>query len=672
MKSSSLNEKVLERLHELRDKITFHGHRYYVLDDPVISDGEYDRLFQELLDLEEKYPELVTADSPSQRVGGPVLDGFETVEHVVPMLSLENVFDDTGLVDFEERIQRFLQSQQSISYVAEPKLDGLAVELIYENGIFILGSTRGDGRTGENITAQLRTVQTIPLRLHQREGNLLPDNLIVRGEVYLGKSGFAKLNELRADQGEPLFANPRNAAAGSLRQLDSRITAERPLDFFVYGVADPTTTSCRNQLEMFDFLTRLGFKVNPLVKLCESIDEVKSHYHHLLDIRHSLDYEIDGMVVKVSSFSLQQRLGNKARAPRWAVAYKFPASQATTVIEDVDFQIGRTGAVTPVAILTPVLVDGVTVSRATLHNEDEIKRKDLHIGDHVLIQRAGDVIPEVIKAVVENRSPEAVPVVFPRECPECRHKLVRPAGDAVTRCVNPHCPAQRLQSLIYFAGKNGLDIEGLGKKNMEQLFTLGLVHDLADIFTLKTRDLDKLEGWGERSAEKTVKAIKAAGNTTLARFITALGIRFIGEVTAGLLAENFQTFDRLMAATESELLQIDGVGDQAAGSLVDYFVDTSVVEMIQRLRDTGLIIETNKQEKLQLTDSLFLFTGTLSSMSRSEAKQRVKRLGGRVASGISRKVTHVVIGEKAGAKEKKARKMGLEILSEEEFLRIIG
>ena len=666
------DEDVAARLQELREQLNYHAYRYYVLDDPVISDGEYDRLFQELLDLEAAHPELVTPDSPSQRVGGAVLDGFATVEHAVPMLSLENVFDDQGLDEFDQRVRRFLQTKEPVHYVAEPKMDGVAVELVYEQGVFILGSTRGDGRTGEDITAQLRTVQTIPLRLQSGDDLTAPAHLVVRGEVYMGKAEFAALNERRARQGEPLFANPRNAAAGSLRQLDPRITARRPLSFFVYGVADPAATPCPSQSALFEYLRRLGFKVNPLVKKCRTMAEVKKRYRYLLAIRHSLDYEIDGMVVKVDSFALQQRLGNKARAPRWAVAYKFPASEATTRILDVEFQVGRTGAVTPVAILEPVSVDGVTVSRATLHNEDEIRRKDLHIGDRVLIRRAGDVIPEVIKPIVEARPPDAKPIRFPATCPRCGHKLVRPEGDAIIRCVNPHCPAQRLQSLIYFAGKNGLDIEGLGKKNMEQLFNLGLVKDLADIFSLKKEDLSKLEGWGEKSAGKTIQAIRAAARPSLARFITALGIRFIGEVTAELLARHFKTLERLRSATMEELLEIDGIGEQAAKSLIDYFADPSVQELLDRLQKNGLTVVPFQEEKRQLADSVFLFTGRLSSMSRSEAKQRVKELGGRVASGLSRKVTHVVVGDKAGSKEKKAREMGLHLISEEEFLQLVN
>ncbi len=667
-----MDEGVKGRLAELRQQINFHDYRYYVLDDPVISDGEYDRLFRELLELEARYPELVTPDSPSRRVGGAVLDGFAAVEHVVPMLSLENVFDEGGLRDFDARIRRFLQIDGEIVYVAEPKLDGLAVELFYEDGVFTLGATRGDGRTGENITAQLRTVQTIPLRL-QPQGSGQPRGLlVVRGEVYLGREEFDALNRQRLEQGEPLFANPRNAAAGSLRQLDPGITAQRPLAFFVYGVADPAMTPCAGQFELFEFFRQLGFRINPLVRQFQGIGPVADHYRHLLDIRHSLAYEIDGMVVKVDSFGLQQRLGNKARAPRWAVAYKFPAGRATTEILSVDFQVGRTGAVTPVAVLRPVEVDGVTVSRATLHNEDEIRRKDLHLHDRVLIQRAGDVIPEVVKPIVEERPAAARPITFPAVCPQCGHKLLRPPGDAVTRCVNPHCPAQRLQSLIYFAGKNGLDIEGLGRKNMEQLFRLGLVKDLADIFTLKEKDLAGLDGWGEKSAANTIRAIRAASNPGLARFITALGIRFIGEATADLLARRFRTLERLMAARESELLEIDGIGEQAASSLVDYFGDPSVRQLIARFLENGVGVKPVDEEERPLADHLFLFTGTLSSMSRSEAKQRVRALGAGVASGISRKVTHVVVGKKAGAKEKKAREMGLTILSEDEFLHLIN
>jgi len=664
-------EQTRTRLQELREQLTFHAHRYYVLDDPVIADVEYDRMFQQLLDIEEQFPELVTPDSPSLRVGGASLDGFAEAEHAYPMLSLDNVFGPTELAAFENKIHRYLQSTEPLTYATEPKLDGLAVELVYEKGVFVQGSTRGDGLVGENITAQLQTVQAIPL--HLMDGfHLIPDKLAVRGEVFLPRKGFAELNRQRAEQGEPLFANPRNAAAGSLRQLDPKVTATRPLSFFVYAVADTGIVPCGNLEELFTWLGRIGFRVNPLIKFCSSLAEVQNHYEHLQKVRHELEYEIDGMVVKVNDFALQQRLGNTARAPRWATAWKFPAIQATTVMKNVDFQVGRTGSVTPVAILEPVNVDGAVVQRASLHNRDEIERKGLMIGDHVLIQRAGDVIPEVVKPITEQRTGSEKNIVFPDKCPVCSHSLERPQGEAITRCVNPHCPAQRLQSLIYFAGKSGLDIEGLGRRNMEQLMKVGLVKDIPDIFRLRQENLAGLDGWGEKSADNALLAVENARHTSLSRFLGALGIRHVGEVTAELLARHFRTLDAVMAAEQDNLLEIEGIGEQATASLIDYFSDSSTRQMLARLLELGLDIKPPETGTKPLDGEVFLFTGSLQAMSRNEAKQLVKEMGGQVVSGISKRVTHLVAGEKGGGKLKKAAAMDIPIIKEEKFLQLVG
>ena len=664
-------EEIREQARELRDRINYHNHRYYVLDDPVIADVEYDRLFRRLQELELEYPELVTPDSPSRRVGGAPLAGFEEVRHAHPMLSLDNVFSAEELAGFEEKLQRYLKSTEPILYIAEPKMDGLAVELVYERGVLVTGATRGDGLVGENITPQLKTVQSIPLKL-QGDEDSIPEKLVVRGEVFLGREGFAVLNRQRAEAGEPLFANPRNAAAGSLRQLDPKVTARRSLDCFVYAVADSGTVPCARQSELFAWLAGLGFAVNPYVKLCQGLSDVRAHYAQLLELRDTLAYEIDGMVVKVDDFSLQQRLGNTTRAPRWAVAWKFPAVQATTTIEKVEFQVGRTGAVTPVALLKPVNVEGVVVQRATLHNQDEIERKDLRIGDRVLIQRAGDVIPEVVKPVVEQRTGREQIIVFPETCPECGHPLVRPEGEAVTRCVNPHCPAQRLQNLIYFAGKSGMDIEGLGKRNVEQLVSEGLVADIPDFFRLRKDDLARLDGWGEKSAENAIAALEKAKQTPLARFLGALGIRYVGEVTAALVARHLETLEAVMAATKDDLLAIEGIGEQAAASLVDYFSDPSTRDMIDQLHAAGLTIQPPVEGEQPLTGRVFLFSGTLNSMGRSEAKQIVKELGAQVVSGLSNRVTDFVVGEKAGGKLKKAQERNIPVVSEDEFFEIIG
>ena len=649
----------------LRQELTRHAHLYYVEDNPVITDGEYDALFQELLRLEESYPQLVTPDSPSQRVGSQPLDGFQQVSHRFPMLSLENSFSDNDLREFEQRLHRFLVDVDTFHYVAEPKLDGLAVEIIYENGLFSQAATRGDGRVGEDISANIKTIPSIPLRLI---GDV-PPLIEVRGEVFMGLADFTALNRQRAEEGEPLFANPRNAAAGSLRQLDSRLTAQRPLDFFAYGVADPQPAGISCQSELLGKLKNYGFKVNELIRTCASIDEVIHHYHHLLQIRSSLAYDIDGMVVKVDSFALQQRLGNKARSPRWAIAAKFPAIQASTVLEDVLFQVGRTGAITPVALLQPVVIAGATVSRATLHNEDEIQRKDLRLGDTVIVQRAGDVIPEIVKAVPEKRTGTETPITMPVNCPVCQTKLKRQKDQAVLRCVNPLCPAQNMQRLIHFTSKAGLDIDGLGKKAVEQLFQEGLLKNIPSLYELKEEDLIPLDGWGEVSARNAIAAINKSKQTTLHRFLAALGIRHIGEVTAQLLEKNFSSLTELIEAKEEDFCAIEGIGSQMAQSLFSFFRDNENRTTIEKLISSGFSFQQKRSETtdMPLDGYTFLFTGKLLAMSRKEAKKKVMDGGGQVVSSLSKKVTHLVCGEKPGSKLKKAKDMGITIFSEEEF-----
>jgi DNA ligase (NAD+) len=679
-----MSTPVAKRLAELRKQLNFHSYRYYVLDDPLIADIEYDRLFQELLDLEADHPELVTIDSPSQRVGGAPLSEFHTVEHSFPMLSLDNIIPgaekdtEEKLKDFEERLQRFLKSSETIPYYCEPKLDGLAVEIVYRQGTMILGSTRGDGRFGEDITVNLKTIPSIPLRL-LRPANSLPIELLeVRGEVFITIAGFKALNEQRQEAGESLFANPRNAAAGSLRQLDSRITAQRPLDFFVYGIGDPAPLPVASQGELLQYLGQLGFKTNSLARACDTLTEVIAHFKRLNEIRNSLDYEIDGMVVKVNPFSLQQRLGTTARSPRWAIACKFPASQVTTRLTGVEFQVGRTGVVTPIALLEPVKVSGVTVSRATLHNEDIIKNKDLRINDLVLIQRAGDVIPEVVKAIVEQRTGHEEIIRMPVHCPACGRKLVREMKkgkkeqEAATRCPNSsHCPAQRLRKLIHFTSKAGMDIEGLGKKMVEQLVREGLITDIPDIYGLQEGELAVLDGWGELSAHNAVAAIAGSRETGLARFIRALGIPFVGEEISLILERHFGgSLDRIMHASKEELLEIEGVGEQIADSITTgFFLKEENQDLVLRLLSQGIRIKsfTEGGGGGPLADYVFLFTGGLSSFSRNEAKARVKELGGQVASTVNKKVTHVVAGENPGSKLTKARELGLRVLGEDEF-----
>lgn len=668
-------QNVAKRIQELRVLLQEHAHRYYDLDDPLIADGEYDLLFHELLRLEEEHPELITPDSPSQRPGGVPLDKFAQVVHRLPMLSLENAFTDGDLYAFEDRLLRFLNQDvapKALSYMAEPKIDGLAVELLYEQGLLLQGSTRGDGSKGEDITAQLKTLPSIPHVLLNPYDKVQP-RLEVRGEVFMDLEALTLLNRERLQGGEPAFANPRNAAAGSLRQLDPAITAQRSLKFLAYGIADPIQTPCSSQQELLAWMGSLGLPVSDLALLCPSISAVITRFAQLAALRQTLAYEIDGMVVKVNDFALQQRLGNKARAPRWAIACKFPAIQTTTKLIAVEFQVGRTGAVTPVAILEPAVVGGVTVSRATLHNRDEFERKDLRVGDTVLIQRAGDVIPEVVKAFAEKRNGSEQPVTMPTHCPVCGHALLKAPGEAVTRCVNPHCPAQRLRALIHFCSKAGLDIEGLGKKSMEQLFTLQLVRDIPDIFTLQQEQIAGLEGWGAKSADNVMAAIQTARNPPLGKFLAALGIRFVGEVTASLLEQTFPSLAQLMNTPKEALLETEGIGEQAARSIVDYFSDPAVRRMFDRLQQAGVTPEASRppQGDQPLSGAIILFTGTLTTLSRTEAKKLVKEHGGQIATTVTQNMTHLVAGEKAGSKLKKATELGKIILTEREFLQMI-
>ncbi|OQX07539.1 MAG: DNA ligase (NAD(+)) LigA [Desulfobulbaceae bacterium A2] len=658
-------EEVAARLAELRREIAHHSHRYYVLDAPLIADGEYDRLFQELLDLEAAHPELVTEDSPSQRVGGAPVPELHPVAHRYPMLSLDNVFSEDQLAEFSRRLVRQLARDDDFAYMAEPKLDGLAVELVYLEGVFSLGATRGDGLVGEDVSAQLRTIPSIPLRL--RQGRSLPHRLEVRGEVVLSRPGFERLNRQRIEAGEELFANPRNAAAGSLRQLDPRVTAGRPLEFFVHGLAEPENSGCASQHEVLALLSDCGFKVHPLVRHCDDLAVAQAHYRHLLARRDELDHEIDGMVLKVDSLTLQQRLGVTARAPRWAVACKFPALQATTVLREVEFQVGRTGVVTPVAILEPVALAGVTVSRATLHNLDEIARKDLRLGDRVLVQRAGDVIPEVVQPMKELRTGDERDIVPPVRCPECDHPLERREDESALRCVNVHCPAQRLHWLSYAVGRQCLDIEGLGGKNVAQLMQAGLVRDLPDIFSLRAEDLASLDGWGEKSAANLLASIELARRPTMARLLTALGLRQVGEVMAAALARRFPTLEALLAAEREEFLLVEGIGVERAEAVYNRCREADFVELLDRLRQVGLELRQQRQEAGPLSGRVFLFTGGLAGMSRDEAKRHVLALGGQVAATLSGAVTDVVVGDKPGSKAARAVKLGLPLLDEGEF-----
>ncbi len=666
--SNSRQVQYRERLAWLKRQLQEHAHNYHVLDNPTISDGEYDALFQELLHIEEECPELITPDSPSRRVGGAPLDKFTQVAHNIPMLSLENAFSDADIIDFEKRLLRYLNTAETPDYVVEVKLDGLAVELIYRDGKLDRALTRGDGFTGEDVTAQVYTIASVPLALRRPVEGVLE----VRGEVFMDKEGFAGLNRQRRLNGEQLFANPRNAAAGSLRQLNPKITAGRSLRFFAYGVSTTGNFNGNGQYALLAYLKTLGLPVNELTRLCTSIDDVIASYHELQASRAELPYDIDGVVVKVDSFALQERLGNKARAPRWAVACKFPATQATTRLIEISYQVGRTGAITPVAILEPVHVGGALVSRATLHNQEEVDRKDLRIGDTVLIQRAGDVIPEVVKPVIEKRQGNEKKIAAPVACPVCGHTLVKNEGEVVIRCPNPLCAAQKLRGLIHFTSKAGLDIDGLGKKYVEQLFQEKILTDIPDIFTLRHEQLAQLPGWGDKSAANVLQAIAAQKKPRLSKLLAALGIRFIGETTAALLEQQFFSLGALAQTSPEELLHIDGIGERTAQSLAAYFNDPRTKNILQRLEELGVSPTTAPSKTAgTLSGMHFLFTGSLQALSRSEAKKKVKEHGGEIATSVNKKLTHVVVGEKPGSKLTKAKEQGKQIINEAQFLTLL-
>jgi len=663
-----VEEKIAARVAQLRELINYHDYRYYVLDEPEIADVEYDRLFRELQELEERYPELVTPDSPTQRLGGRPAERFATVAHRQPMLSLENAFSEGEAREFENRLQRFLRQTEPVAYVVEPKMDGVAVELVYEQGRLQVGSTRGDGYRGENVTQNLKTIRAVPLILLARELPV-PELLEVRGEVYLNLHDFRKLNEERLAKGEPPFANPRNAAAGSLRQLDPAITASRPLSIYCYGVGEVQGRTFTSQWEVLAALRAWGLRVNPLIERCRGIEAAIQYHHRLEHQRHGLPYEIDGVVIKVDSLALQERLGIKTRSPRWALAYKFAATQATTKVREIVVNVGRTGAITPMAVMDPVEVGGVTVSRATLHNEDEVARKDVRVGDTVLIQRAGDVIPEVVKVILEERPPGTRPFRMPTTCPVCGTPLVRPPGEAVTRCPNPDCRGALRRGILHFASKNAMDIDGLGEKIIDQLMDAGLVKSIPDLYRLTEADLIPLERFADKSAANLVAAIQGSKKVSLARFIYALGIRYVGEATAQLLAQHFQSLDNLAAAGEEELLQVEGVGPQVAGSIADYFRNPKNQEMVHQLvHELGIFPEPPAPPpRTALAGKTFVFTGALSHFSREEAKAQVTARGGKVSSSVSAKTDYVVVGAEPGSKLARARELGVTILDEAAF-----
>ena len=667
-------EKTVEQIEALRKQIEYHNHRYYVLDDPEISDAEYDRLFQRLLVLERDYPALVSPDSPTQRVGTRPQEAFSEVRHRRPMLSLENSFRDQDIMDFDKRIKRFLGDNSPVSYTVEPKIDGLAVELVYENHALTVAATRGDGYVGEDVTRNIKTILTVPLTLTQLPGaRPLPDLLEVRGEVYMETEAFESLNRNRAKKGLKLFANPRNAAAGSLRQLDPRVTAKRPLNMFCYGIGEMSSLKFETQYELMISLQQWGLRVNrPHIRVCGTISEIIDYCHHLEQIRDQFPFEIDGAVIKVNPLDIQARLGQKTRSPRWALAYKFRPIQEATRITKIDVQVGRTGALTPVAHLEPVEIGGVLVKRATLHNQEEIDKKDIRELDMVIIQRAGDVIPEVVKAIESKRTGQEKKFVMPAQCPACGAAVVKRGTEKVVECPNPKCPGRVKESFKHFVSKGAMNIEGLGDKIIAQLIEKGMVHEAADIYHLSFEQLVRLDKIEEKSANNLIRAIENSKNTSLGKFIFALGIRHVGEHIAQLLADHFGNLWRLQQATKDELEAINGVGQEIANSIVLYLADESNQRNIQRLIEAGVRFERISTSLASpVAGKTFVITGTLHAMKRSEAKEMLLKKGGLLASSLSGSTDYLVVGESPGSKLQKAENLGITILGEDEFLALL-
>jgi DNA ligase (NAD+) len=657
----------------LRRKIQRHNYRYYVLDDPEISDAEYDRLFDRLLELEKGYPGLVTPDSPTRRVGAPPLDRFPAARHRVPMLSLGKTNDEEGFRDFHRRVRQLGEiTDEGAEYVVEPKYDGLAVELVYENGILTAGSTRGDGYTGEQVTENLRTVRSIPLKLRQTDESP-PPLLEVRGEVIMYRSDFEKLNRRRAQNEEPLFANPRNAAAGSVRQLDSRVTASRPLSLFAYSVGSVEGRRYRTHWEALEDLRNLGFRINEHTRRCRRIEEVIAYYHDMVRRREELDYEMDGIVVKVNDLTLQSKLGELQRSPRWAVAWKFPAREETTRVLDIEVNVGRTGALTPVAILEPVHVGGVTVSRATLHNEDEVRRKDVRVGDTVVVRRAGEVIPEVVSVITSKRAGRPRRFTMPTRCPVCGSPAVRIEGEAVTRCSGLSCPAQLKENIFHFAGKWAMNIDGLGYKLIEQLVDRELIRDPADLYHLTRDDLLRLERMGEKLADNILKAIESSKEPELDRLIMALGIRNVGEHLASVLAGEFRSLESLQAADGKRLEGVPEVGPVVAESIRAFFGNEKNLQVLEKLRRGGVTFPVQRAASgpQPLAGRTFVLTGALDGMTREEATSALERRGGRVTSSVSRKTDAVIAGRDPGSKLDRARELGVRVLDEDGFKNLL-
>jgi len=662
----------IREMEELRKIIREHDYAYYVLDTPKVEDAEYDRLMQRLIRLEKENPELVTSDSPTQRVGGAVAAGFSRVAHSRPLLSLANVFSIGEVYAFHDRARKLLGTDD-IEYVVELKIDGLAISLVYEDGQLVRGATRGDGIFGEDVTSNVRTIRSIPLTIAGRSGDV-PQQLDVRGEVYMPRPEFERLNRERAQRGEPVFANPRNAAAGSLRQLDPAVTAQRALDIFVYGIGEPQP-GMTTHMDSLDYLQSLGFKVNPHRRLFRTIQEVVNYCSSWEEKRRELPYDIDGLVVKVNSLQAQQELGSTAKDPRWAAAYKFPAEQAVTVLEDIFTGVGRTGVLTPTAILQPVRLAGSTVSRATLHNEDFIAEKDIRIGDTVIIHKAGEIIPEVVAVITERRTGQETPFVMPQTCPACGGPVVRREGEAAHKCINPDCPALLREKLIHFASREAMNIEGLGPAIVTNLLDAGLVNDASDFYRLRMEDLIKLERMGEKSAAKLLTAIEASKQAGLDKLLFALGIRYVGAKVAGNLAKNLRTMEAVSQADMETLTGIDEIGEKIAESVVAYFAEAENLALLDGLHAAGVVMEAAElppAAQATLSEKTFVLTGGMESMTRQEATAAIERAGGRVTSSVSKNTDYVVAGSDPGSKLAKANSLGVQVLNEEQFLQLLG
>ncbi|MFZ3577824.1 NAD-dependent DNA ligase LigA [Virgibacillus sp. DJP39] len=662
-------QQAQEKVIELSELLNNYNYEYHVLDNPSVPDAEYDQKMQELRELEEEFPEFITTESPTQRIGGEPLEGFKKVQHNVPMLSLGNAFNAEDLRDFERRAAGVTDAK--LSFVCELKIDGLAVSLTYEDGKFIRGATRGDGTTGEDITSNLRTIKSIPLTIAEK------NTMEVRGEAFMPHKSFLALNKSRDENEEEPFANPRNAAAGSLRQLDPRIAAKRNLDIFLYGVGEWEAGSLASHSERLDYLKKLGLKTNPEWKKCETIEEVIEYVTYWEAERPKLGYEIDGIVIKVDNLDQQEELGFTAKSPRWAIAYKFPAEEVVTILHDIELSVGRTGVITPTAILEPVKVAGTTVKRASLHNEDLIRAKDIKLGDTVVIKKAGDIIPEVVRVVEEKRTGSEKAFHMPESCPACGSELVRLEEEVALRCINPNCPAQLKEGLIHFVSRNAMNIDGLGEKVIIQLFQEKLIHTIADIYRLQRDDLLKLDRMGEKSVHNLLQAIETSKSNSLEKLLFGLGLRFVGSKAAKTLAVHFETMESLKHATYEDLISIDEIGEKMADSVAMYFSEVEVTDLLAELNELGVNMDYKGPKKQEIAQNTIfsgktvVLTGKMDSFSRSEAKSAIEQLGGSVTNSVSKKTDFLIAGDEAGSKLDKAKQLGIIIWNEEQLREVL-